>query len=288
MNFIPKNLTRNIGRQILIVKKDSPRLLFGLGIVGTIASTVLACRATLKLEDTLDDFQAEISGQQNRERRIPDGGYTRREYNKDMAYIYAKGSMSIVRLYAPAILVGATGISLLTGSHVVLERRNASLSAAYSALNLSYNEYRKRVAEEWGTEKELDVYHAAKTEKLHEDGVKTVIKRADPNKWSPYAKFFDESNQNWHRNAELNRMFVQCQQTWANDVLKGVVTYSSTRCTTCSDSHVRKPARWLDGCTGTATTSSTLASTRLPVHSSSTVGNRASFLTSTLTERSIS
>jgi hypothetical protein len=103
----------------------------------------------------------------------------------------------------------------------VLEKRNASLSAAYSALTLSYNEYRKRVMDQYGNEKELDIYHAAKDETLKEDGMTIKIKRADPNNWSPYAKFFDESNQNWKRNSELNRMFVQCQQTWANDVLKG-------------------------------------------------------------------
>lgn len=220
MKFIPQGLSRSIGRQILTVKKDSPRLLFGLGLAGTVVSTVLACRATLKLEDVLDDFQAEVSGQQNRKQRIPDGGYTRSEYNRDMALVYAKGTGNIARLYGPSILVGTAAISCLTGSHVVLEKRNAGLTAAYSALQLSYNEYRKRVIEQIGQEKELDVYHSAKTEKLHEDGVKTVVKRADPNTWSQYSRFFDETNINWYRNSELNRMFVQCQQTWANDLLK--------------------------------------------------------------------
>lgn len=38
--------------------------------------------------------------------------------------------------------------------------------------------------------------------------------------WSQYAKFFDEFSVNWTGSAEKNRMFLKCQQQYANDILK--------------------------------------------------------------------
>jgi hypothetical protein len=71
-----------------------------------------------------------------------------------------------------------------------------------------------------GQEKELDIYHAAKTE-VQLDGKKsTEIKVVDPNKWSPYARWFDEASRQWKKDPELNRLFVQCQQNYMNQLLQ--------------------------------------------------------------------
>lgn len=220
MKLIPPGLTMKIGRQILIMKKDSPRTLFVLGIAGVVTATVLACRATLKLEEALAEMENDIKQVKARADLIPDEGYTSSNHNVDMAYTYAKGSMRIVKLYAPSIIIGGAAIGALTGSHVTLARRNAALTAAYSAIQVSYDAYRDRVREQLGEEKELNLYHAGKLEKMTDKDGKTLeILRADPNKWSPYARFFDEYNPNWQKNAELNKLFVQCQQNYTNHLL---------------------------------------------------------------------
>lgn len=217
--FIPKGVTQKIGRQILTIKKDSPRTLFVLGIVGTVGSTILACRATLKLSDTLDEFKEDVEGVKTLAEVIPDNGYSRMDHNKDMAYAYLRGTYSIAKLYAPAILLGSASIGALTGSHVTLSRRNTGLTAAYAAVQSSFEAYRERVKEELGEEKELEIHHAARLEKIAADGKTISLHRADPNKWSPYARFFDEYNRNWVKNPELNRLFVQCHQNYANHLL---------------------------------------------------------------------
>jgi hypothetical protein len=38
--------------------------------------------------------------------------------------------------------------------------------------------------------------------------------------YSEYARFFDESNQYWEKDAELNLMFIKQQENYANDLLK--------------------------------------------------------------------
>lgn len=220
MKLIPANLTQKIGRQILLMKKESPRALFAVGIVGTITSTVLACRATLKLEEALAEMENDIKQVKARADLIPDEGYTSSNHNVDMAYTYAKGSMRIVKLYAPSIIIGGAAIGALTGSHITLARRNAALTAAYSALQVSFDAYRDRVREQLGEDQERNLYHAAFLEKMTDsDGKELEVMKVDPNRWSPYARFFDEYNPNWVKSAEQNKMFVQCQQNYLNHLL---------------------------------------------------------------------
>jgi len=143
----------------------------------------------------------------------------RRPDGRDLAYIYVKGTYSIVKLYAPAIIVGAASVAALTTSHNTLMRRNAGLTAAYSALQLSYDAYRERVKAEIGTERELMIRHNAHVETVEIDGKKQEVVVADPNGWSTYARFFDEGSTEWVKNAELNRIFLQCQQNYFNHIL---------------------------------------------------------------------
>lgn len=220
MQLFPDGVKQKIGRGALVLDKHSPRIMFVAGIAGTIASTVMACRATLKLSDKLDEFKHDIEQVEGLKTTISENGsYKQKDYNKDLAYVYAKGSYSIAKLYAPSVIVGGLSIAALTGSHLTLSKRNSALTAAYSALKLSYDSYRDRVKKEVGEEKERDIYHAIETREVTFDGKTKKIKSADPNKWSPYARFFDESSPNWQKSPELNRLFVQCQQNYANHLL---------------------------------------------------------------------
>ena len=223
------SLMRKINRQILVAKKQSPHIFFGLGVLGTITSTVLACRATLKLSDTLDDIQHEIDGV--KELRHSDESesltvvkeqsrYPIEEWRKDTAYVYTKAGVRLVRLYGPSIVIGVVSIGMLTGSHVQLSRRNAGLMAAYAALQKAYDEYRVRVQEELGVDREHDIHYAMKSELVaNEDGTMTKKFVRDPNQPSEYVKFFDEFSSNWKRDPELNRLFLLCQQNCANTLL---------------------------------------------------------------------
>lgn len=214
---IPNGITRHVSRQLLIARKNSPQVMFVGGVVGVGVSTVMACKATLKLSDQLDKMKAEMSTVKamRDDETKPDVG------DKDVAFIYARNMAKVARLYAPAAFVGVASIGALTGSHVTLQRRNVGLTAAYAATAKAYEEYRERVKEELGEEKELDIYHSATIEKIKgEDGKQVDAKAANPDGWSPYARFFDESSRNWQKNAEINRMFIQVQQTYANDLLR--------------------------------------------------------------------
>lgn len=211
---IKSTITRAVGRQSLRVRQNSPHILFAGGIVGIVGSTVLACRATLKLEPVLDQAQDEII-----EVRV---GVEQGEVSKrDLAYVYGKSTLKVTKLYAPAAAVGTLSIVALTGAHVQLSRRNTALTVAYTGLHQAYNEYRARVREALGEENEKDLYFNTTTETIEDDkGKKHTIKTIDPNGRSMYARCFDEASPNWQKNPELNRVFVQCQQNYANQLLQ--------------------------------------------------------------------
>lgn len=227
MKFVPNSVTRTLGRQLLIAQKHSPHILFGAGVAGVIASTVLACRATLKLSDTLDTIQEDVGrakyvAASKAELVHHDKADVVAMQGRSMASAYAHGSLSIVKLYGPAVLIGAASVGALTGSHVALTRRNMALTAGYSALMKAYDDYRERVRDEVGKDREIELYHGARlAEVTQEDGTSKVDIVVDPKLLgSPYAKFFDDYNRHWKKNSETNHYFLQAQQNYANHLLQ--------------------------------------------------------------------
>jgi hypothetical protein len=181
----------------------------------------MACRATLRLTETLEQIQLDLESVEDMQTspKLLDS-HTEKELQKIKVSVYVKGGLEVTKLYAPSILVAGVAITALTGAHVQLSRRNAALMAAYAAVQEAYDNYRERVRAQLGEERELEIYHAVETEVVKDGNKKTELKVADPNKWSPYAKMFDEYNKNWERDPELNRLFIQCQQNYANHQLQ--------------------------------------------------------------------
>ena len=220
LEHIKNAMTLKVGRQILIAKKNTPTILFAGGVVGVVATTVLSSRATLRLEEVLDE--AEKSHEQAR--TLDHSDYSEEDRKRDHIHIKARTAGKVAKLYTPAIAVGVVSVAALTGSHVVLSRRNAAVMAAYSALDRGFNEYRARVRGEFGEDKERELRYGSETRTENvatEDGGSKTVKRKTlpPEIPSIYARFFDDGSTSWSREAEYNHFFLNCQQNYANDLL---------------------------------------------------------------------
>lgn len=214
-------VTSKVGRQILMTKKHSPTIMFVGGIVGVVGTTILASKATLKLESVL----AEAENDREIANSLQHKDYSEQDRNQDLAKIKFRTAGQIVRLYSPAIGLGIISIGLLTGSHVAMTRRNTALMAAYTALDQGFNQYRARVREELGDEKDLEFRHGSKdvTELVvSDDGESKMVehKVADPTVPSIYARWFDEGSSQWQKGPGYNLFFLNCQQNYANDLLR--------------------------------------------------------------------
>ena len=212
------------------VQKHSPEILAGVGVVGTVVSGVMACKATLKLNDVLEESKET----RDKIKEVAENPRYEKEYSpedakKDLTVNYAQTAMKIAKLYAPAVILGSASLGCLLASNDILRKRNAALSAAYMTVDKSFKEYRNRVAERFGDEIEKEIRYGIKameveTTVVNEDGSETTIteqvKTMDPNLYSDYARFFDEASPCWQNDPEYNLMFLKSQQQYANDLLK--------------------------------------------------------------------
>ena len=227
---ITNKLTRTFNKVGFQLKKHSPEILLTVGVVGTVTSAVLACRATTKLSKVIETSKANI---QQLHDYVGEHGYseeyTAQDEKKDLTIMYTKAGLELVKLYGPSVLLGAASIGCILASNNIVRKRNIALAAAYASIDTSFKEYRGRVVERFGKELDRELKYNIKAKQVEEtvvsdEGVETTVTKtvntADPNLESDYARFFDEYCAGWEKDAEYNLMFLKHQQSYANDLLK--------------------------------------------------------------------
>jgi hypothetical protein len=226
---IKKNINTAFRKTAFSIAKHSPEILIVAGVIGTVVSAVMACKATTKVQKILDKAKEDIDQihQFVADENIKE--YTEEESKRDLTIIYAKTGMSFVKLYAPAVALGALSLASIITSNGILRRRNMALAAAYAAIDQGFKEYRSRVVERFGKEVDHEIKYNIKSEKVNEvvvdkDGNQTVVEKtikvANIDEDSSYARFFDEYSGYWDKTPEYNLMFLRTRQSYANDRLR--------------------------------------------------------------------
>ena len=237
--FVNK-ITRTFHKVGFKLKKHSPEILVIAGVIGTVTSAVMACKATLKVNDVIDETKETIETIHDcigKGLKTADGEeYTQEVANKDLTIVYIQTGWKFAKLYGPAVLLGAASIGCMVGSNQILRKRNIALGAAFTAMDKSFKEYRGRVIEKFGKDLDRELRFNTKAKQIEETVVdengkeSTVTKTVeivDPNvTHSIYSVVFCEGNTGWTKNAELNKVFLLQQQNYANDKLRlnGVLT----------------------------------------------------------------
>ena len=212
------------------VEKHSPEILMGVGVAGVITTTVMACRATMKLDDILvEAAETREKIKEVAENPAYEDKYTEEDAKKDLVINYTQTAVKVAKLYAPAVAVGVISVGCLLGSHDILRKRNAALSAAYLTVDKSFKEYKQRVIDRVGEEVEKEIRYGIKAEEIietvtDEEGNETTVTETvntmNPTLYSDYARFFDAASPCWQNDPEYNLMFLKAQQQYANDLLR--------------------------------------------------------------------
>ena len=214
----------------LQLKKHSPEICLVAGIAGTVASTVLACKATTKVGKIMDETKQTVDiihdGMENG--NIQGQEYTQEDGKKDLTIVYAQTGLKLVKLYAPAVVLGTLSIASIVAGHKILKGRNLALAAAYTVVDKGFKDYRKNVVERFGKEIDKELRYNIKAEQLETEVIdkkgnvktkKEIIQTVN-NGPSDYARFFDETADSWQKDPEYNLMFLRRQQEWANELLR--------------------------------------------------------------------
>lgn len=233
-------LSRSFHKVGFKFKKHSPEILAVTGIIGIVTSAVMACKATTKVNDIVNEAKEtvdKIHESVGKGFHTSDGEeYTEEVAKKDLTIVYAQTGLKFVKLYGPSVALGIASIICMLGSNHILRKRNLALAAALTNVATSFKEYRGRLVDRFGKDVDRELRFGIKAKEVEEtvvdkDGNETTVTKTvevvDPNTaHSLYSIVFCEGNNGWTRNAELNKVFLIQQQNYANDKLRmnGVLT----------------------------------------------------------------
>lgn len=215
-------------------KKHSPEILLGVGIAGTIAGTVMACRATLKAGAVLEEAKANLDKVHQAAETFTESNdegerekYTTEDAAKDKAIIFVQTGFKLAKLYAPAVIIGGFSLASIMTSHRILSQRNLALAAAYATVDKSFKEYRERVKIRFGEEVEREIRNNIKAIEIEETHIddgsgKEVTEKKTVTTSEPgmYGRYFEAGNPYWDSESCANLTFLRMQQSYANDRLR--------------------------------------------------------------------
>ena len=241
-----KNLKEICGTVLFTLKKYSPEILMATGIVGTVGSAVMACRATLKCQDVIDKHNEKMAKVNECIERTDITEYTEGDAKKDRAVIAIQTGLDFVKLYGPAITLGMASLGCILGSFNIMKKRNVALMAAYKLVEEAFAKYRSRVKDELGADKDYhfrygtDVVEEQEIVKDEVTGKEKTIKKERQTlngvAGSMYARIFedDKPDQNgswtgssqWSTVHDYNLSFLTAKEQWFDNLLmsKGFVT----------------------------------------------------------------
>lgn len=227
---LANKLSRNIHKIGFNLKQQSPTIFVVAGTIGVVASAVMACKATTKIDTVLEPTKEKV---EQIHTYVEEHGYseqyTEKDKQKDLALVYAKTGVGFAKLYGPSIALGALSIGSILLSHKIMTKRNIALASAYATIDGSFKDYRKRVVEKFGEQidNELkydlvqkEVIETVKDENGEEKEVTNNITLTGYEDVSGYARFFDETSEFWTSNSEYNLKFLKDCEAYANKILQ--------------------------------------------------------------------
>lgn len=216
--------------------KASPELLIGGGVACIIVATVMACKATKKAEEVLEESRERLDGVEEAERRDLD--LTEGEALAEKRRIKLRTAGHLVRIYGPSVALGIAGVAMIFTSHGIMKKRNGAILAAYNALDAAFKQYRERVlAEEDGKERDKRYLYGDQRNSMRsladDMNEEAMIIAHQRNPWGPYIyEFSKETSVRWSAHPFSNLNIIKEVEDWAtrqleryrflfvNDVLK--------------------------------------------------------------------
>ena len=223
-----------LGRCGFLLKKYSPDICLGAGVILLVGGAVKACINTLELEEVIDKGKERIDNAKDLAeiKMNDDGDEIIIQNRKALAVAYAKTGFDIVKLYSLPAGAMVLGISSIVCGRNIMTNRQMAIVAAYETIDKAYRHYRERVIDMYGEDKDREIIYGTKKKKIevesvNEDGEiieekkKVEILPEDINpSFSQYAVIFDDANPNWNKNPLLNKTWLVQMQQYFNNLLK--------------------------------------------------------------------
>ena len=215
------------------LKKYAPQIMVIGGIVGGAGATVLACIATSKSAEVINEAKEELDTIQKNLEDPEREKYTEVEAKADKKKVHLRTAGRLAKNYAPAAVVGAASVVSILGGTGILNKRNAALASSLAVSVGEFEDYRRRLIEKFGEDgEEIDKELRYGTKKVEvkekvtdDDGKQKVVKKKinvvdDDQKFDGYVRMFDPSNPYWDKDPTYCDVFLNSKQAMFNDRLK--------------------------------------------------------------------
>lgn len=134
------------------VKVNSPVIFLVTGTICLGGAVIAAHHAGRKVDEVLDvnkEHLDNIRSLKGQEEIINEEGerepYSDRKWRKDMSQAYLGAAWDMTKLYGPVAILTVSSAVCYIGGHKVLARRLAGMTAAYTLVNESFEQYRQNV-----------------------------------------------------------------------------------------------------------------------------------------------
>ena len=193
------------------ISRHSPEILTGIGIAGMISTVTLAVKATPKAMTLIEEAK------KNKEKEAHEAGIFSK---KDEKYAFELSPIDVIKAgwkpYIATAITGVISIACIIGANSVHARRNAALATAYQLSATAINDYREKVTEIIGQEKEHIIRDKVVEENINIPEVKPKSNVVETFK---DVIFYDIAfGQTFYSNTEAIRKAV-------NDINKNMINY---------------------------------------------------------------
>ena len=214
---LPAGIAKVVGKAASKVRKHLPEILLIAGTVGAGASFVGGCKATLKLDEILDEHVETLEKVKNGQELAAEKGaeYSEEDQKKDTIITYLHTGWELVKLYGPWVLLLILSLLSIWKSHAVMRQRNLGLATLVSSANVALTEARDRVREKYGEEAERIIFDGGDVCEVGrlEPGKKPKIEKQKTYPDKPIGAvslLFDETSAYWHKDsARANAMLAR-------------------------------------------------------------------------------
>ena len=193
-----------------IVTDNSPLILTSLGVAGTITTAVLTGKASFKAAELIHDNTLE------KKANTPPGERTFITYKENVQLTWT--------LYIPAVATGVMTISTIVLANQIGTRRTAAMAAAYTITDRAFTEYKEKVVEKIGENKEREVRDEIAQDRVNRgSGSQEIVVITDTNKvmcHDAYSNQFFMSDMETIRKAEntINQQILHSDYATVSDL----------------------------------------------------------------------
>ena len=213
-----------VGQLNYILQKNAPKILVALGASLSVGAVVSACKATPKAQDILYDTKAELDAV-DKTAETHSEEYNASDAAKDKAIIKSKAAGKLIKAYAPTIILEGAALGCFFGSHHILNKRNAALSAASLITENAFKDYRQRVVDRFGEEVDKELRYKMVDKEVVEEvtdskgktkKVKKNYKYSEYDGFSEFDRWFVDGVNGWEKDNAYNKEYLRQREQEAN------------------------------------------------------------------------